>query len=333
MGFFSDKSGNPAYILAEKVRRHGGHARLATPRVVTACALPRPSRVCRPFRPQRLVSLRERNASFAESESRHLEETRGFRTEKGSNRRLYFGTCLVFRVRRSRDASRSGALARSRTDPTTISSSRPPHHDHRAQATSAHLNGEPDWGVNVDMCDLVNSNFARHGKDCVKALKLKIMKKSAPDRQMLALIAFEMCMKNCGQDFHLMAIAKDVPHEMARLTAAAGVAEEVHEKTLTLIREWAQQIRHPHLQDVYDHVRSKGVRFPPKCSRATGEVRRRIRPTVRSGHRRFRRRRRSRCTRRARRRRRSSAPTWRRWTPPTRRRSVRRSPRRRRRRR
>jgi len=120
------------------------------------------------------------------------------------------------------------------------------------------------------MCDLVNSNFARHGKDCVKALKLKIMKKSAPDRQILALIAFEMCMKNCGQDFHLMAIAKDVPHEMARLTAAAGVAEEVHEKTLTLIREWAQQIRHPHLQDVYDHVRSKGVRFPPEVLASDG---------------------------------------------------------------
>jgi hypothetical protein len=87
------------------------------------------------------------------------------------------------------------------------------------------------------MCDLVNSNFARHGKDCVKALKLKIMKKSAPDRQMLALIAMEMCMKNCGSNFHLMAIAKDVPHEMAKLATAAGVAEEVHDKTLVLIRD------------------------------------------------------------------------------------------------
>ena len=120
------------------------------------------------------------------------------------------------------------------------------------------------------MCDLVNSNFARHGKDCVKALKLKIMKKSAPDRQMLALIAMEMCMKNCGSNFHLMAIAKDVPHEMAKLATAAGVAEEVHEKTLVLIREWAQQIRHPHLQDVYDHVRSKGVRFPPEVLPSDG---------------------------------------------------------------
>ena len=122
----------------------------------------------------------------------------------------------------------------------------------------------------MDMCDLVNSNFARHGKDCVKALKLKIMKKSAPDRQMLALIAMEMCMKNCGSNFHLMAIAKDVPHEMAKLATAAGVAEEVHEKTLVLIREWAQQIRHPHLQDVYDHVRSKGVRFPPEVLPSDG---------------------------------------------------------------
>ena len=122
----------------------------------------------------------------------------------------------------------------------------------------------------MDMCDLVNSNFARHGKDCVKALKLKIMKKSAPDRQMLALIAMEMCMKNCGSNFHLMAIAKDVPHEMAKLATAAGVAEEVHDKTLVLIREWAQQIRHPHLQDVYDHVRSKGVRFPPEVLPSDG---------------------------------------------------------------
>jgi hypothetical protein len=139
----------------------------------------------------------------------------------------------------------------------------PSFHD-TPQATSAHLNGEPDWGVNVDMCDLVNSDFNKHGKDCVKALKLKLLKKSDPARQMLALLALEMCMKNCGQSFHLMVIAKDVPHEMARLATSSGTAVEVHEKTLVLIREWAQQIRHPHLQEVYAHVRGKGVRFPPE---------------------------------------------------------------------
>ena len=115
------------------------------------------------------------------------------------------------------------------------------------------------------MCDLVNSNFVAHGKDAVKAIKLKLLKKSDPGRQMLALLALEMCMKNCGQNFHLMVIAKDVPHEMAKLvTSSPGTAMEVRDKTLVLIREWAQQIRHPHLQEVYDHVRSRGVRFPPE---------------------------------------------------------------------
>ena len=33
------------------------------------------------------------------------------------------------------------------------------------------MSEEPDWGVNVDMCDLVNSNFHRYGKDTVKALR------------------------------------------------------------------------------------------------------------------------------------------------------------------
>ena len=41
------------------------------------------------------------------------------------------------------------------------------------------------------MCDLVNSDFHRHGKDTVKALKLKILKKSNPGRQLLALTALK----------------------------------------------------------------------------------------------------------------------------------------------
>jgi hypothetical protein len=58
--------------------------------------------------------------------------------------------------------------------------------------------------VNVDLCDLVNGDFHRHGKDVVKALKLKVLKLSKPPAQHLALIALEMCMKNCGAQFHVM---------------------------------------------------------------------------------------------------------------------------------
>ena len=38
----------------------------------------------------------------------------------------------------------------------------------------------PDWGVNVDLCDLVNSDFNHYGKDAVKALRAKIIKRNPP---------------------------------------------------------------------------------------------------------------------------------------------------------
>ena len=58
------------------------------------------------------------------------------------------------------------------------------------------------------MCDLVNSNFHRYGKDTVKALRLKLQKKTKPQCQYLALVALEMCMKNCGVMFHAKVIEK-----------------------------------------------------------------------------------------------------------------------------
>ena len=95
-------------------------------------ALCRPSRVCRPFRPQRLVSLRERNASFAESESRHLEETRGFRTEKkGSNRRLD-----LERVSSFASADRAMLLDQELSPEAVLTPPRSPHHDHLITTTA-----------------------------------------------------------------------------------------------------------------------------------------------------------------------------------------------------
>ena len=68
-----------------------------------------------------------------------------------------------------------------------------------------------------------------------------------------------------------MAIAKDVPHEMARLTAAAGVAEEVHEKTGS--RSSASGRSRSQAPAPAGRVRPRawrGVRFPPKCSLSDG---------------------------------------------------------------
>ena len=126
MGFFSDKSGNPAYILAEKVRRRGGHARLSTPRAVTARARPRPTGVCRAFRPRRLVSPRERNASFARSESRRpLEETHvSFAAEKKVPNARSFRRRFASFAPADRAMPPGGALALAALTPRIVSSVR-----------------------------------------------------------------------------------------------------------------------------------------------------------------------------------------------------------------
>ena len=122
------------------------------------------------------------------------------------------------------------------------------------------------------MCDLVNSDFHRHGKDTVKALKLKILKKSNPGRQLLALTALEMCMKNCGAQFHVMVINKELLHEMCRLAQKgdqSGSADrDVTDKILVLIREWAENLRLPQYQERYQDLRRRGVLFPADTSRS-----------------------------------------------------------------
>ena len=133
----------------------------------------------------------------------------------------------------------------------------------RSQATSDHLNGSPDWGVNVDMCDLVNSDFYRHGKDTVKALKLKVTKRAKPVKQMLALVALEMCMKNCGAQFHAMVVHKELLFECARLLRGGSCDPDVRAKVAVLVQEWGTQIaRVPQYRQTFDDLRSRGVRFP-----------------------------------------------------------------------
>jgi len=132
MGFFNDKSGNPAYILAEKVRRHGGHARLATPRVVTARALPRPSRVLPPVPPPASrVSSRTKRV-FCESESRHLEDTRGFLnlTTVRRKKKVPIDAFVSERVLSFASADRAMPLDQELSPEAVLTPPRSPHHDH-----------------------------------------------------------------------------------------------------------------------------------------------------------------------------------------------------------
>lgn len=127
------------------------------------------------------------------------------------------------------------------------------------KATNELLIG-PDWGVNVDLCDLVNSDFMRHGKDCVKALRAKMGKKN-PKVQLLALTTLEMCMKNCGHPFHQMVADKEVLPIIVKQVMMSSDGE-VKDKMLALVEEWSVQLQIPEFREAFRHLRSKGVEFP-----------------------------------------------------------------------
>ncbi len=124
------------------------------------------------------------------------------------------------------------------------------------------------------LCDAVNDNFVAHGKDCVKALKIKLEQRKDATTTGRALYALEMCMKNCGPRYHAMMCAKEVPKVLVKLCERAP-SLEVRDKVLQLVEEWAVNLsrRERAFQWAYDTLRGMGFRFPnPSRPTLRGEV-------------------------------------------------------------
>jgi hypothetical protein len=119
--------------------------------------------------------------------------------------------------------------------------------------------------INLRLCDLVNGDFLAHGKDVVKALRNRLTpgrRSGETETNARALFALEMCMKNCGGRFHAMVAAKDVPQVMVRLCEKAPTLE-VRDKCLTLVEEWAANLRRePAFAEAFHALRRAGYRFP-----------------------------------------------------------------------
>jgi len=116
--------------------------------------------------------------------------------------------------------------------------------------------------LNLRLCDVVNGDFVSHGKDAVKALKLKIQEsRRDAATATAALFALEMCMKNCGGKFHSMCAAKEVPDAMVKLCDKAP-SLDVRDAVLTLIEEWASHLRRePAYANAYHQLRMRGYKF------------------------------------------------------------------------
>ena len=112
---------------------------------------------------------------------------------------------------------------------------------------------------------MVNGDFLAHGKDVVKALRNRLTpgrRSDETETNARALFALEMCMKNCGGRFHAMVAAKDVPRAMVRLCEKAPTLE-VRDKCLTLVEEWAANLRRePAFAEAFHALQRAGYRFP-----------------------------------------------------------------------
>ncbi|KAB2008882.1 hypothetical protein ES319_D10G129800v1 [Gossypium barbadense] len=82
------------------------------------------------------------------------------------------------------------------------------------KATSELLNA-PDWTLNIDICDSLNSNNWQR-KDIVKAVKRRLQHKNSRV-QLLALTLLETMVKNCGDHVHYHIDERNILGEMVKI--------------------------------------------------------------------------------------------------------------------
>ncbi|XP_022761441.1 TOM1-like protein 6 isoform X2 [Durio zibethinus] len=137
------------------------------------------------------------------------------------------------------------------------------------KATSDLLIG-PDWTMNIDICDSVNSNHWQ-AKDVVKAVKKRLQHKSSKV-QLLALTLLETMVKNCGDYVHFQIAERNILGEMVKIVKKRADML-VRDKILALLESWQEAFggpggKYPQYYWAYDELRRSGVEFPKRSSNA-----------------------------------------------------------------
>ncbi|XWS09475.1 hypothetical protein CRYUN_Cryun40dG0087800 [Craigia yunnanensis] len=137
------------------------------------------------------------------------------------------------------------------------------------KATSDLLIG-PDWTMNIDICDSVNSNHWQ-AKDVVKAVKRRLQHKSSKV-QLLALTLLETMVKNCGDYVHFQIAERNILGEMVKIVKKKADMI-VRDKILALLDSWQEAFggpggKYPQYYWAYDELRRSGVEFPKRSSDA-----------------------------------------------------------------
>ncbi|XP_068641860.1 TOM1-like protein 6 isoform X2 [Aristolochia californica] len=137
------------------------------------------------------------------------------------------------------------------------------------KATSDLLIG-PDWTMNMDICDSINTDHWQ-AKDVVKALKKRLQHKS-PRVQLLALTLLEAMIKNCGDYVHFQVAERNILQEMIKIVKKK-TDMHVRDKILVLLDSWQEAFggpggKYPQYYWAYDELRRSGVQFPQRSREA-----------------------------------------------------------------
>ncbi|KAF8397162.1 hypothetical protein HHK36_016069 [Tetracentron sinense] len=133
------------------------------------------------------------------------------------------------------------------------------------KATSDLLIG-PDWTMNIDICDSINSHQWQ-AKDVVKAVKKRLQNKN-PKVQLLALTLLETMIKNCGDYVHFQIVERNILQEMIKIVRKK-TDMHVRDKILVLLDSWQEAFggpggKHPQYYWAYEELRRSGVEFPKR---------------------------------------------------------------------
>ncbi|KAJ6803794.1 target of Myb protein 1-like [Iris pallida] len=133
------------------------------------------------------------------------------------------------------------------------------------KATSDLLIG-PDWTMNMDICDSINSDQWQ-AKDVVKAVKKRLQHKN-PRVQFLALTLLETMIKNCGDYVHFQVVDRDILQEMIKIVRKK-TDMQVRDKILVLLDSWQEAFggpggKYPQYYWAYTELKRTGVQFPQR---------------------------------------------------------------------
>ncbi|CAL1378504.1 unnamed protein product [Linum trigynum] len=124
----------------------------------------------------------------------------------------------------------------------------------------------PDWTMNIDICDSINTNHWQ-AKDVVKAVKKRLQHRN-PRVQLLALTLLETMVKNCGDFVHFQIAEKNILGEMVKVVKKKTDLH-VRDKVLVLLDSWQEAFggpggKYPQYYWAYEELRRSGVQFPPR---------------------------------------------------------------------